>query len=900
MSRRAALLAVALAAGCADGKSALTVHVTSDGAIGGIDHFAVTVAELTTPPAMVGPLTVAAPGGSIPPDQTFTLVFDSNVHATVDVSVSAVDASGATLSKGDAMIAVSPSQHEDVTVTLPSTGGGDMGAGGGGGSGGGDLAGVPDLLPEPGCPPNGDGGVAAVGDPCTGTISQVCYSGAAGSCGVGNCRPGVQYCLDGAWGPCVGEVNPMPEVCDGRDEDCNGTADDGLPSVTCGVGATAVTVQSCTSGKPTVCTPKPANAETCDGIDNDGNGAIDEIGSDGKACPYCIHVAPSGNDGNDGSAATPMRTITAAITKAAGLTSGPKIVCAAAAANTCLTTPASFNYGEAITMVDGVHVYGGYESTNWTRNLVNCFTQLVKTDANPVVGFDQTIVHTTILDGFEVAGHPSVAIKGSQGAVVSNCDLETSCSVGGNDVNCANIIVLNYFATPATPLITRNRFNAGYYAIHSTKSAPVILGNCESRDATGHCITSCNFPNTNLFTKGFTGGANNTVLLDYSPGSVFAENQICTTGTSLGITGDATNTLIRGNSIQPPNANAYAIYAYSCNGSPWIVDNTQLSGGSAGFNQPSGSILAKDGCHLRIDHNPLINGPSGGNSGDVSAIWCQRDAVSLRESRCEIVDNTITNTRTNSTATAAAVRCDDASCPLIFGNHITGGGGGTNTYALLLGRSGSLVARNIIDIGCMGGTTGVSAGIDLTDSFARIENNLVRGGACAGNVYGVREHIINSGDEVDLHSNTISGGGMASGCSGHALDFEVGATSPASARGLVRNNILLPGPCSTAAWDVYEGAAVSPRVLLNNDLAPVPTLYHSNAGGDLTTIAAVNALTGAAANFSADPMLAVDGIHLNAGSMCIDSGTPQGAPAEDYDGMSRPNGAGFDVGMDEK
>jgi hypothetical protein len=251
------------------------------------------------------------------------------------------------------------------------------------------------------------------------------------------------------------------------------------------------------------------------------------------------------------------------------------------------------------------------------------------------------------------------------------------------------------------------------------------------------------------------------------------------------------------------------------------------------------------------------------------------------------------------TGTNVGVACDDLCCPRIEGNHITGGASG-NSFALVLGRSGSLVARNIIDSGCMSGTTGVSVAVDTTDSYARLENNLIRGGACGGNVYGVREHIINSGDEVDLHSNTISGGGVAAGCAGHALDFEVGATTPASARGLVRNNILLPGPCSSTAWDVYEGGAVSPRLLLNNDLAPVPTLYHSNAGGDLTTKDAVNMLPGAAANFSADPMLNADGIHLNAGSMCIDTGTPQGAPAEDYDAMSRPNGAGFDVGADEK
>jgi hypothetical protein len=126
---------------------------------------------------------------------------------------------------------------------------------------------------------------------------------------------------------------------------------------------------------------------------------------------------------------------------------------------------------------------------------------------------------------------------------------------------------------------------------------------------------------------------------------------------------------------------------------------------------------------------------------------------------------------------------------------------------------------------------------------------------------------------------------------------------PASARGLVRNNILLPGPCSSAGsgYDVYELAAgASPRIIANNDFAPAPVLYHSNAMGDLTTLVAVDGLPGASNDRSVDPMLAVDGIHEQAGSMCIDHGTATGAPADDYDGAARPVGAGFDIGMDER
>ncbi len=67
--------------------------------------------------------------------------------------------------------------------------------------------------------------------PCTCTPGQTqdCYTGQAGTKGVGTCKGGTTECsADGAnWGPCVGEITPKAEVCaNAQDEDCNGTADD--------------------------------------------------------------------------------------------------------------------------------------------------------------------------------------------------------------------------------------------------------------------------------------------------------------------------------------------------------------------------------------------------------------------------------------------------------------------------------------------------------------------------------------------------------------------------------------------------------------------------------------------------------------------------------------------------
>jgi len=57
-------------------------------------------------------------------------------------------------------------------------------------------------------------------------VQQACYSGPAGTNGVGECHAGSQVCVAGAWGACQGEVTPAVEVCNGLDDDCDGIADE--------------------------------------------------------------------------------------------------------------------------------------------------------------------------------------------------------------------------------------------------------------------------------------------------------------------------------------------------------------------------------------------------------------------------------------------------------------------------------------------------------------------------------------------------------------------------------------------------------------------------------------------------------------------------------------------------
>ncbi len=106
---------------------------------------------------------------------------------------------------------------------------------------------------------------------------QPCYTGPPSTRNVGECRDGMQSCDGGVWGPCLGEVRPVAESCDNRDNDCNGTADD-MGQTSCGVGGCRRTVDNCVGGVVQTCTPLAPVSETCNGVDDDCNGQVDDMG----------------------------------------------------------------------------------------------------------------------------------------------------------------------------------------------------------------------------------------------------------------------------------------------------------------------------------------------------------------------------------------------------------------------------------------------------------------------------------------------------------------------------------------------------------------------------------------------------------------------------------------------
>lgn len=124
----------------------------------------------------------------------------------------------------------------------------------------------------------------------TASVTKPCYTGAAGTENVGECHAGTISCTDGVWTGCVGEVTPVPETCNNKDDNCDHNIDENNPGggLNCDTGLVGICAQgltACTNHVLTCQQQHQPKAELCNGKDDNCNNTVDEGNPEsGKPC----------------------------------------------------------------------------------------------------------------------------------------------------------------------------------------------------------------------------------------------------------------------------------------------------------------------------------------------------------------------------------------------------------------------------------------------------------------------------------------------------------------------------------------------------------------------------------------------------------------------------------------
>jgi hypothetical protein len=561
-------------------------------------------------------------------------------------------------------------------------------------------------------------------------VGEACYTGSQSTRGVGICREGVRYCRGG---PCAGEVTPAPEACNGQDDDCDGPADEGFGVFTCGVGACATSTEACVEGTIDQCTfRRQTSTDGCNGIDDDCDGGIDED------CPgTCVRVSLSGDDAAAAlsNGVTPFRNVQPAIDFAYSTPSAPKHVCIASGATCANGTTATYPgpAGAPLTMRNGVHVTGRYETTAWTRcrNGADVKTILQPTTSVGLL-FPSSIVDRTIAFGLHVdrAVFPTSAAITVDGAknvllasVVAGGPTATTYSYGVNVINGADVHLFESGAGGGAASVE----SIGLRVV----GARALLEDSGAGAGTGNAL-----------------GTVIGVLFDSAPGSRISGSSAYAGGGGIQseafgvvVTGDGSGVVVDHSTVTGFHPRTYEFYGavgiatYDCDDStPWITTSNVTSNGRFADEGYSYGIHA-DACSPSIDQNTSIRSfregavSHGGDAYTAYGIRCENPGTSMG---CTVAGNLSISGDTwgSGTVINVAGRCARITRNTIMGRLRGSSGerpsGSIDCQLSACGRrvvgisGGSFIDANNIVAGCSLRSSGILGG-------NRISNNTVRG-----------------------------------------------------------------------------------------------------------------------------------------------------------------------------
>ena len=218
----------------------------------------------------------------------------------------------------------------------------------------------------------------------------------------------------------------------------------------------------------------------------------------------------------------------------------------------------------------------------------------------------------------------------------------------------------------------------------------------------------------------------------------------------------------------------------------------------------------------------------------------------------------------------------------------TGSGGAGIVDANYSASDDDIIGNVVHDIGVPGGCNGVQ-GIYHSKLRGKIANNIVYRASPIG------IHLWHAANKVTIVNNTVFANGSSRMGGGIVLGTGDSPGGIVLDDSIVSNNIVYNNPASGIVEYCYSGQnCIGSRNIVSNNLV------YGNGG-------AISLRVGVATGtISADPLFVnyqaagtSGDYHLKSSSPAIDRGTASNAPSIDMDGVTRPQGAGIDIGAYE-